>query len=92
MFDRCNKVIYICTNGSVNSGGQRFEIGQWYFANKQLIVIQIDEANVPNTIISIIRMKMNSISFIDEFNLFVQNNLENIIKSWEETNQNVKIS
>lgn len=90
--DWCNKIIYICTNGSFNSDGQKKEMGQWYISGKQLIVIQIDKANVPKTIEPFIYMQMKSISFQDEFSIFVQNHLEKIINKWEEMNQNIKIS
>lgn len=80
----CNKIIYICTTGSIYSEGQWKEIGQWDNSDKQLIVIQIDGANVPEVIDPYIYERMSSIRFEEEFSIFVRNRLEEIINKWEE--------
>jgi hypothetical protein len=45
--DWCDKVLFLCTDGTITSVGQEKEIGQWDNTDKQLIVIQIDGAIVP---------------------------------------------
>jgi len=86
----CNKIIFICTNGSINSDGQKKEILQWDKSGKQLIVIRIDEARVPETVDPYIYVRLRSISLKDEFSIFVRNRLEEIINKWEEPNPNVE--
>ena len=87
----CNKVIYICTDRSINSEGQWKEIGQWDNTNKQLIVITIDGAIVPDVIDPYIYERMSGIQFEEEFGTFVQNRLEEITNTFETWNQNIKV-
>lgn len=87
----CNKVLFLCTAGSESSVGQEKEIGQWDSTGKQLIVINIDRAMVPDVIDPYIYEKMSSTQFEEEFNIFVQNRLENIVNNFERYNQKIKV-
>lgn len=87
----CDKLIYICTAGSINSTGQLKEIGQWDNTDKQLIVIPIDNAKVPEVIDSYVWERMNGNLFRSEMTLFVQNRLEDIAKTYEEWNRKIKV-
>ena len=86
----CNKIIYICIERSIYSEGQWKEIGQWDNTGKQLIVIPIDGATVPEEIDPYIYERMSSIRFEEEFSIFVRNRLKEIINKWEEWNQRRK--
>lgn len=87
----CNKVLFLCTDGSESSVGQEKEIGQWDNTDKQLIVIQIDRATVPDVIDPYIYERMSSTRFEEEFNIFVQNRLEKIVNNFEKWNQKIKV-
>ncbi len=87
----CNKILFLCTNGSEPSIGQRKEIGQWDNTDKQLIVIPIDGANIPDVIDPYIYERMSGIGFEKEFEVFVQHRLEDITNNYEEWTQKIKI-
>lgn len=87
----CDKVLYICTNGSISSNGQWKEIGQWDSTNKQMIVIPIDTAIVPDVIDPYIYARISSNDFGMEFNDFIQNRWEDITRAFEEWSSKIKI-
>jgi hypothetical protein len=87
----CDKILYLCTAGSVSSGGQRKEIGQWDNTDKQLIVIRIDGASVPVSIDPYIYESMTITGFKAEFNIFVGHRLEEIANTYEEWNHMIKV-
>ena len=87
----CNKILYICTDGSFSSGGQRREIGQWYMTDKQLIVIPINSAIVPDQIDPYIYHRMSSHGFVAELNTFIKDRLKEYVKNYEEYNLKIKI-
>lgn len=87
----CNKILFLCTDGSVSSRGQQKEIGQWDKTDKQLIVIPIDRANVPVVIDSYVYEGMNGNRFEKEFDVFVRNRLEEIANSFEEWNPMLQV-
>lgn len=80
----CNKILYICTDGSITSGGQDKEIGLWYKTDKQLIVIPIENATVPEPIDPYnYGQQMSNIHFQAEFNIFVRDKLKDIFNQYE---------
>lgn len=87
----CNKILFLCTDGSALSVGQEKEIGQWDNTDKQLIVIPIDGAIVPDVIDPYIYEKMSGFRFEEEFDIFVRNRLEEIANTFEEWNQKIKV-
>ena len=64
----CDKVLYLCTNGSSSSEGQWKEIGQWDNTSKQIMVIPIDGAEVPDVIDPYVYTTISSSNFKVEFN------------------------
>ena len=86
----CDKILFLCTSGSVSSDGQKPEIGHWYKSGKQLIVIPIDVANVPIFIDPWIYQPMSSNNFNNEFDKFVRSDLDRITKRFEELSSKVK--
>lgn len=81
----CNKILYFCTDSSISSVGQDREIGLWYKTDKQLIVIPIDNALVPEPIDPYnYGQRISSNQFQEEFNLFVQDHLVEIVHHYEE--------
>lgn len=87
----CDKILYICTNGSISSDGQWKEIGQWDSTSKQIIVISIERATVPDVIDPYVYTKISSNYFKLEFDKFIQNQWEDIVKDFEEWTQIIKI-
>ena len=87
----CNKILFLCTDGSALSVGQKKEIGQWDNTDKQLIVISIDGAIVPDVIDPYIYQRMSGFRFKEEFDIFVQNSLEEIDNKFEEWNRKIKV-
>lgn len=85
----CDKVLYICTS-SMPSEGQWKEIGQWDNTSKQIIVIPIDSATVPKEIDPYVWMSMSRHGFKTEFDSFVQDHWEDVIKNWEEWSKKTK--
>jgi len=86
----CDKVLYLCTNGSISSTGQDKEIGQWDSTSKQIIVIPIDGAVVPNVIEPFVYLPFGSGSFTEELSAFVDNRWDATIRNWEKRFQKNK--
>jgi len=87
----CDKVLYLCTNGSTSSHGQWKEIGQWDSSGKQIIVIPIDGAVVPDVIDPYVWTTISSNHFEREFDTFVQNRWQDATRNFEEWTQKITI-
>lgn len=88
----CDKVLYLCTNGSNSSEGQWKEIGQWDNATKQIMVIPIDGSTVPDVIDPYVYNPVSSSNFKTEFDAFVQNSWEDATRTYEEWTQKISIN
>lgn len=87
----CDKILFLCTDKSIHSDGQWKEIGQWDQTNKQILVIPIDNARVPDVIDPYIYTKIHGKKFVAEFQEFVQNRLNGITDDFEEWTKKISI-
>jgi len=87
----CELIIFLCSQGSINSRGQKEEIGHWDRTNKQIIVIPIDEANVPESIDTRIYTKVSSVGFAQGFEDFVNNRFDRAITMFEQYNRAIEV-
>jgi len=87
----CDKVLYLCTGGSVSSGGQWKEIGQWDSTIKQILVIPINGALVPDVIEPYVYTTISGSNFKVDFDMFVRNRWEDVTKNYEEWTLKIKV-
>lgn len=86
----CDKVLYLCTNSSISSEGQWKEIGQWDNTRKQIMVIPVDGAEVPDVIDPYVHTTISSSNFEVEFNAFIQDRWEGVTRTFEEWTKEIR--
>ena len=87
----CDQLLYLCTVGSISCDGQWKEIGQWDNTNKQIIVIPINGALVPDVIDPYVYTTIGGSNFKVDFSAFVQNRWEEVTRKYEEWTQKIKV-